>query len=41
MHVHNSINSCSLLFAKDMIFEKQKFDVKRLEDEQFYINIKL
>ena len=36
-HVHKSINSLSLLFTKDMmIFGKQKFDVKQLEDEQFY-----
>ena len=37
MHVQNSINSRSLLFAKDMIFGKQKLDIKQLEDEQFYI----
>ena len=30
---HNSINSRSFLFAKDMIFRKQKFDIKELEDE--------
>ena len=36
MRVHNSISSRSLLFAKDMIFWKQKFDVQQLEDEQFY-----
>ena len=35
--VHNSIDSRSLLFAKDMIFWKQKFDVKQLEGEQFYV----
>ena len=23
-----------------MIFGKQKFDVKQLEDEQFYVNVK-
>ena len=32
--VHKSINSRSLLFAKYMIFGKQKLDVKQLEDEQ-------
>ena len=31
-HFRKSINSRSLLFAKDMIFAKQKFDVKQLED---------
>ena len=35
--VHNSINSCSLLFATDMIFGKQKFDIEQLEYEQFYV----
>ena len=30
------MNSRSLLVAKDMIFGKQKFDVKQLENEQFY-----
>ena len=37
MYVHKSITSRSVLFAKDMIFGKQKFDVKQLEDEQFYV----
>ena len=37
MCVHKSINSRSVLFAKDMIIWKQKFDVKQFEDEQFYI----
>ena len=31
-HIHNSINSRSLLFAKYMIFWKQKFDVEQLEN---------
>ena len=31
------MNSRSLLFAKDMIFGKEKFNVKQLEDEQLYI----
>ena len=31
------MNSRSLLFAKDMIFGKQKFYVKQAEDEQIYI----
>ena len=34
---HKSINSHFLLFAKDMIFGKQKFEVKQPEDEQFYV----
>ena len=36
MRVHKSINSRSLLFAKDMILGKQKFDFRQLEDEQIY-----
>ena len=32
-----SINSRSLLFAKDMIISKQTFDAKQVEDEQIYI----
>ena len=31
------MNSRSLLFAKDMIFGKEKFNVKQLEGEQLYI----
>ena len=34
---HKSINSCSLLFVKDMIFWKQKFELKQLENEPFYV----
>ena len=34
------MNSRSLLFVKDMIFGKQKFDIKLLEDEQFMFNVK-
>ena len=37
MRIHKSINSCSVLFVEDMIFGKQKFDVKQLEDGQFYV----
>ena len=37
MRVHKSVNSRTLLFAKDMILGKQKFDIKQLEDEQFYV----
>ena len=36
-HKHHFINSRSRLFAKDMIFGKQKFDVQQLEDKQFYV----
>ena len=36
MRVHKSMNSCPLLFAKDMIFRKQIFDVKQIDDEQIY-----
>ena len=35
--VHKFINSRFLLFAKDMIFGKQKLDVKQFENEQFYV----
>ena len=31
------LTSHSLLLAKAMIFCKQKFDVKQLEEEQFYV----
>ena len=31
------INSRSFLFAKDMIFGKQKIDVKQFEDEHIYV----
>ena len=34
---HQIISDSSFLFVKDMIFGKQKFDVKQLEDEQFYV----
>ena len=37
MRVHNSINSRSLLFAKNIIFWKQRFDIKQLEDIEFYV----
>ena len=37
MRIHNFINSRSLLFAKDMIFGKQKIDFKQLQAEQFYV----
>ena len=37
MRAHKSIKSRSILFAKDMIFGKQKFDVTQLEDKQFYV----
>ena len=35
-----SINSHSLLFAKDMIFGKQKFDFKRLDMNSIMCNVK-
>ena len=35
MRVNKSINNRSLLFAKDMILRKQKFDVQQLE--KFYV----
>ena len=33
-----SSNSRSLLFAKDMILEKQKFDLKEVEGEEIYVS---
>ena len=36
-HICGNFNCLSLLFAKDMNFWKQEFDVKPLEDEQFYV----
>ena len=37
MRVHIFIKNRSLLLVKDMIFGKEKFDVKQLQDEQLYV----
>ena len=37
MHVHNSINSCSLLFAKDMISKNKNLTSNDLKMNNFML----